>query len=109
MECMDGCRDLIKKSSYDVGLLGLSTIVQNDIIPSPYQYMMFLLQIELIQVRRRMQQEKLARARADKRVVEVSVLDIDPQYFYREDMLFISFKCQVFFGLKFFCCLLPLL
>ena len=32
MECMDGCRDLIKKSSYDVGLLGLSTIVHNDII-----------------------------------------------------------------------------
>lgn len=89
--------DLRKKSSYDVGLLGLGTIVHNDIIPSLYQYMMFLLQIELIQVRRRMQQEKLARARADKRVVEVSVLDIDP-HFYGEDMFFILvYKCQVCF------------
>ena len=34
-----------------------------------------------------MQQEKLARARADKRVVEVSVLDIDP-HFYGEDVFY---------------------
>ena len=60
-----------------------------------------------------MQQEKLARARADKRVVEVSVLDTY-SHFYGEDKFFLldlSNPCiqvsSVFYGLKFFCCLLP--
>ena len=61
-----------------------------------------------------MQQEKLARARADKRVVEVSVLDVD-HHFDGEDMFFIKFKFSLYTSVKcvlwieiFFCCLLPL-